>query len=386
MSAAASTIAWVAALVALWWLIDWLQLRRAGKPIPLRRAPLRMLADVVAKLRRNRTFVGSLVALWLLGTAASLMRAYLVADIGGPAPARAMPMLAGLSRPAELIPKLLEGEIYWALPRLREVPLTGWASLLVAVLLAAGLVRVMIDPPDGIDERTARSLRWPIAFLCAHAVAVAAAVAAGESFFWRMGEPDAPWYRPWVLVIHGLVLAGVLLAPAHALLWRMMLEIVGDGVWSFRSSIRAVGATWAPAALVLLIGMPGSAVPIGARPVSARILSAIPILIHVLLVFAPWAIVDRQRGLIDALRQSWRLFRRRPVDVITFGLRFALLFAVLGGMVALFEPGEMARSRTLHGPLLAVVRNLLLLVQSMTIAGLYVHLRDELAAKSGSPG
>ncbi|MEA3403943.1 MAG: hypothetical protein U9R79_22125 [Armatimonadota bacterium] len=382
MLAAESIIAWIAALVAVWWLIDWLQLRHVGKALPLRRAPLRILADVLAKLRRNRTFVGALVALWLLGTAASLMRAYLVADIGGPAPARAMPMLAWLSRPAELIPRLLGGEVYWALPRLREVPLTGWASLLVAVLLAAGLVRVMIDPPDGIDEDAARGLRWPIAFLCAHAAAAAAAIAAGQDFFWRLAGPDAPWYTPWVLGIHGLVLAGVLLAPAHALLWRMMLEIAGDGVWSFRSSIRAVGATWGSAALLLLVGTPGSVVPTEAMPPSARILNALPIIIHVLLVFAPWAIVDRQQGLLDALRQSWRLFRRRAVDVITFGLRFALLFAVLGGIVALFEPDVLGGSRTLHGPLLAVVRNLLLLLQAMTVAGLYVHLRDELACQA----
>ncbi|MFO8082436.1 MAG: hypothetical protein R6V07_19325 [Armatimonadota bacterium] len=45
-------VIWAAAFVALWWVIDWLHMRQEGERLPMRRAPLRALGDVLPKLWR----------------------------------------------------------------------------------------------------------------------------------------------------------------------------------------------------------------------------------------------------------------------------------------------------------------------------------------------
>jgi len=378
-------VAWAAAFVAIWWLADWLSMRQEGEPLPLRRAPLRMLGDVLRRLARNRSFLVALAALWLLSAAIGAMVMYFAAELGVARPTGpATPVLARMGLAADAIPELLARELPEALPRLVEIPLGFWGGLLFAALLVLGLVRLMIDPPDEFGDEAARGLKWPVVLLCLHVAGSVALLATGQRFFREMTGLDPPWYTPWVLVGQGLVMAGVFLAPVHALVWRIVLEIVRDGVWSFKSSIRSVSASSLPAALLLLFTMPVVATAVGpgamSKPPLYRLLDAVVIAIPILLIFAPWAVVDRGVGLIEALRESWRLFRHRPFEVVIFALRFALLFAVLGGIVALFEPAASARWHTWHGPLLGVVRNALTLLQAMTIAGLYVHLRDESAA------
>ncbi|MFW6156373.1 MAG: hypothetical protein ACOC7J_03550, partial [Armatimonadota bacterium] len=98
----------------------------------------------------------------------------------------------------------------------------------------------------------------------------------------------------------------------------------------------------------------------------------------VLLALAPWAIVDRRDGLAEGLRRSWRLFRQKPVDAIAFGLRFTLLFVVLGALVGLAEPTGGAEWATWFAPLLDVARNVLLLLQALVLARFYVHLGEML--------
>ncbi len=369
-------VAWAAAFVTVWWVADWLGMRQEGEPLPLRRAPLRVLADVLRKLARNPSFVLALLALWMLSAAIGAMQVYLHrlhAGMPTPAPGGA----AQLGSPAEAIPRLLTQELPRALPRLAEVPLGIWGGLLLAVLLLIGMVRLMIGPPEEIGASLARGLRWPAAMLGALIGGTIALMVAGQPFLDSMSGAGP---RSVAFTIVSLVIGPALLAPVVALLWRLAFEIVELGSWSFVSSVRALGRTWLPVALALFVAKALLPAAVFVRPGRYGSVPGIAyMLVGVLLAFVPWAIVDRQAGLIDALRASWRLFRARWFEVIAFALRFTLLFALLGALVALIEPAASMRWQVWYGPLLSVVRNALVLLQLMTIAGLYVHLRDEQA-------
>ncbi len=376
---APTVVAWVAAFVALWWLIDWLSMRQEGERLPVRRAPLRVLGDALRKLWRNKTFTLSLICLWLIGASVAGVQGYLL-TLDGDAPGMRPPQEAAAPdlSIADVVPRLLTEEALDALPRLVEVPLHSWGAILFALLLIAAMVRVMIDPPDAIRKEAAQALRWPTVLLCLHVAGAATLMALDSDIFAQMRGPDPPWFTPWLIAGQGVIMAGIFLAPAHALLWRLILEIARDGVWSFTSSLRSIGAAWLPAALLLLLTMPVVVWAAGKPPLH-RALDVLVIALPVLLVFAPWTVVDRQAGLLAALSRSWRLFRARPVDVIAFGLRFSLLFAVLGGLVALAEPNRATEWATWYSPLLGVVRNALLLLQAMVLAILYVRLSELLA-------
>ena len=370
-------VAWLAAFVAVWWLADWLSMRQEGEPLPLRRAPLRVLGDVVRKLARNPSFVLALVALWMLSAAIGAMQIYFY-RLHQPLPAP-RPETAAVGPPAEAVPRLLTQELPEALPRLEAVPLGVWGGILLAVLLLIALVRLMIDPPEEIGASVARGLRWPAAMLGVLIGGMIALMVAGQPFLDRMSGSGP---RSVAFTIASLVIGPALLAPVVALLWRLAFEVVELGSWSFVSSVRALSRTWLPVALALIMSKALLPPAIFGQPGRHGSVPGIGyMLIGVLLVFVPWALVDLQAGLIDALRESWRLFRARWFEVIAFALRFTLLFAVLGGLVALIEPPALVRWQVWYGPLLSVVRNALVLLQVMTIAGLYVHLRDEYAVE-----
>lgn len=384
-------ILWVAGFVALWWVIDWLSLRQEGLRMPIRRGPLRALRSVLPKLWRNKTFLLALVCLWLIGATVAAVSSYLlsVTPEFGHGLGAAGPRIAGPMSLTGTLPEVLEGELPQALPRLVPLPLGGVAAILLIVLLAAGLIRVIIAPPREVGEEAARSLKLPVLLLALHIAAYGLLLAVGEGGLHDLGRPDAPWYGSPVIAINVVLVAGLLLAPVYALLWRLMLEIARDGVWSFKSSIRSIGPSWAPALLLLLLTIDLSGYGLLRQPLLDRVLDGILMALPVLLVFAPWAVVDRQKGFVAALRRSWHLFRQRPVDLIAFGLRFALLFAVLGGIVALFEPAAAGQAGMWYQPLLGVVRSFLVLLQALVLARLYVHLSEELdadASCAGCPG
>jgi len=171
----------------------------------------------------------------------------------------------------------------------------------------------------------------------------------------------------------------VLLASAWALLWRLVLEIARDGVWSFVSSMRALAECWLPIVLLVLVANALRPMGVLAGRGYTSLWGYAYLAVLVLLALTPWAILDRQEGLGAALRRSWQLFRQKPVDVIAFGLRFALLFAVLGGLVLLVEPRASVEWAAWYTPLLGVVRNALLLLQALVLARYYVHLEEMLA-------
>ncbi len=361
-------VIWAAAFVALWWVIDWLHMRQEGERLPMRRAPLRALGDVLPKLWRNKTFMLVLACLWLIGAAVAGVQRYFLALPPGVAEAGAVaPSLT------ESVQALLGRGLPDALPRLVEVPLGTWAALLFGVLLAAAMIRIIIDPPDRIGEETARQLRWPAGLLIAYLAVGVAMVAAPRGFV----EGLADRRGGTILLTTGtMALMPALLAPAFALLWRLVLEIARDGVWSFVSSMRALAESWLPITLlVLLANALRPVVALGGDNYAAAWHYAYLALL-VLLALTPWAIVDRREGLAEGLRRSWRLFRQRPVDAIAFGLRFTLLFVVLGALVSLAEPTGAAEWATWFAPLLDVGRNVLLLLQALVLARFYVHLGE----------
>jgi len=372
-------IAWIAAFVALWWVIDWISMRQEGESLPLRRAPLRVLADVARKLWRNKTFGLVLLALWMIGaTVGAVQSTIMRTSHPGPVPDTA-PMFTRTLGLTDTVPTLLAGELSGALPRLQEVPLGTWGALLLVVLLIVAMVRIAIAPPESIGGETARKLWWPAGVLVAALAGYVVTIAIGNKVMGGGGiEPPASSAGLVVLQIVSLAVVPTLLAPMLALLWRLVLEIARDGVWSFASAIRALVQSWLPIALVLLIANGFRVIAIEAQP-AVHWVGYVYLAVLVLLALAPFAVVDEQAGLLTAFRRAWRLFRQKPVDVIAFGLRFTLLFAVLGGLVALLEPHPMAAWAAWWAPLLQVVRFGLTLLQVVVLAGLYVHLGELLA-------
>ena len=370
---AGSVVAWAAAFVALWWVIDWLHMRQQGEPLPLRRAPLRILADVARKLARNRTLLAVLAALWIIDAAMLAVQLTFkrITALGTPAPAQ--PCSGRVLDLPGAVPQLLARELPEAYPRLLQVPLGNWGTMLFALLRAAGLIRVAMARPKALGDETSRRLYVPAGLLIASAAASIAILFAGREFFESfgyVGSAAPPLTVLWMVATMAILPA--LIAPAHALLWRLVLEVARGGAWSFTTTLRTVAESWLPVALLLLVaGHARVAAVLGAQvpPVAGCHYAAVLIL----LPLAPYAIVDTGLGLGAALARSWRLFRQRPVDVIAFGLRFALLFAVPGGLVALLEPQS---ATAWYVPLLGIVRQALVLLQVAVLAGLFVHLSE----------
>lgn len=373
--------AWAAFFVALWWAVDWLSMRQEGEPLPLRRDPLGVLAAALRTLARNRSLLLALAGLWLLGAAIGALQVYVyrlhMGAPAGPAP----PGLAGLGPLADAIPHLLARALPESLPRLEPVPLGGVGNILGALLLVIAIVRLNLDPPAEIGEATVRRLRWPAAALAAYVAVHATFLAAGQGLTASFGyDGVVPPARSVLFGVLTLVLWPALLAPLVALLWRMVLEVVDGGTWSFRSALAAMGRTWLPVAIALVVVNALRPVAVFLTPGGFGSAPGIAyLLIGVLLALAPWALVDRQEGLLAALRESWRLFRARWFEAIIFALRFTLLFAVLGALVSLLEP-------TGGQSVVSVLRALVTLLQVMTIAGLYVVLRDDYAEESACAG
>lgn len=380
--------AWTAAFVALWWVADWLNMRQEGETLPLRRDPLGVLAAALRKLARNRSLLLALVALWLLGAAIGALRLYVYRlHLGAPA-GPTHPAFAGLGPLADAIPRLLARALPESLPRLEPVPLSSIGEALAALLLVIAIVRLNLDPPAEIGAATVRRLRWPAAALAAFVAVYAVLLAAGQSLSERFRyDGMVPPARSVIFDVFTLVLWPALLAPLVALLWRMVLEVVDAGAWSFRSALEAMRRTWLPVALALIIANALRPVAVFLTPGGYGSAAGIAyLLVGVLLALAPWAMVDRHEGFVAALRTSWRLFRSRWFEVITFALRFTLLFAVLGALVTLLEPTGAGQFVAWYRPLAQVLRAFVTLLQVMTVAGLYVTLRDDYAEESACAG
>ncbi|MGI5819355.1 MAG: hypothetical protein ACOX9R_14795 [Armatimonadota bacterium] len=386
MVEATDIVIWAAAFVALWWVIDWAFMRQDGERLPMRRAPMRVLADVLPKLWRNKSFMLALLCLWLIGAAVAGVQGYFFRVGADPTLSAPQAPIAGALPLSATVPALLARELPAALPRLVEVPLGTWGAMLFAVLLIAAMVRIIIDPPEQIGEETARKLRWPVGLVVAGLAGSIAMVAAPRGMIERLASDAGALGAGGVAFTIGtMVLLPALLAPAYALLWRLALEIARDGVWSFVSSMRALAESWLPITLLIVIAS-------ALRPVASLAggyMSApgyVWLALLVLLALAPWAILDRRATLPAGLRRSWALFRQKPVDVIAFGLRFTLLFAVLGAAAALFEAQGAGGWAAWYSPLLGVVRDALLLLQALVLARLYVHLSELLESADACAG
>lgn len=379
--------AWAAAFVALWWAIDWLSMRQEGEALPLRRDPLGMLGKVLSKLARNRSLLLTLVVLWLLGAAIVALQDYVLRLHLG-APAASAPPVFTRGPLVDAIPHLLVRALPESLPRLQPVPLTPVGDALVALLLVIAIVRLNLDPPEQIGEATVRRLRWPAAVLAGYLGIQLALLTAGERLLEGVGSGGMLRRIDMIgLTVVGMVLLPALLAPVVTLLWRLVLEVVGTGAWSFRSVLVAVERTWLSVAGALIIAN-------GLRPIAVAVApgryDSAPgvayLLVAVLLAFVPWALVDRQVSLLAALRESWRLFRARWFEAVIFALRFALLFAVLGALVTVVESQGVGQFAAWYRPLAEVLRGFVVLLQVMTVAGLYVALRDDHAEESVCAG
>ena len=373
-------IIWIVAFVALWWGIDWFHMRQDGEPLPMRRAPLRVLADILPKVWRNKTFILALACLWLIGAAVQGVTVYYQQIAADPTVTAPGPPVIGALSLAAFVPEALGTALPDALPRLVEVPLGAWAALLFAVLLIAAMVRIIIDPPDRIGEETARKLRWPTGLLIAYVAAGATMAALPRRFIDPLiHDGGAPETGAALFAIGTMVLMPALFAPAFTILWRLVLEIACQGVWSFVSSMRAVADAWLPITLLVILANALRPVVAFSEAPDGGAVGYVYLAVLVLLALAPWAILDRGTGVGGGVQRSWELFRQKPVDLIAFALRFTLMFSILGALVTAFEAGLANEWGVVATPLLDVLRNALLVLQVLVLARLYAHLTEMLS-------
>jgi hypothetical protein len=381
--------------VLLWWLAEWLGYRQEDRARPIVRDPLRLLVFAVRRLWKNRSFVGALLVVWLIGIPLyHVQRVRLLTDLHG-RPPEAGKMSFGVPRlvsePRTVLaeaPRLFEDEIPRALPDKTGIPLDPHGSLFLAAALAVGLIWMLRSRPSWLPGELRAGLRWPPQLVlagCVLRVAQMVLYSLGRAPSWYEGMSYA-WLRSLWPGLE-ILLEAVLLAPLWALLWHIGLQIARDERWNLRGAIKGMAATWAPIALLELfaytpaaVGMSLSLSPLrDVHPYTTTLGSAL----GVFLALTPWIIVDRRVRLREAFAQTCRLLRYWSFDLLTFGLRFVLLYAALGVLLrALSPPGDAPRA--LFREVYSVPYYLLLLTKVVVIATLYLDLCREPEASEAS--
>lgn len=380
-----------ALVVALLWLTE-RAARISEGGIPLARDPLLALRRTLDHLWRNRRLLRMLLVIWIaaaalhgLGPAALLMLEYSAgADLSLAAPGFAF----GAGRLATAVSGILAASV----PGVIRGPLQCFGAALGAAGLAWMLYRLLANT----SERAARGRLQTtvrLAALGAAATAALAVVDAGGCFS-GFTETVGGW-RGALLLAGEALTSAVLLAPLWTALWYAVLRVVEGPDWSAARALSAAVRCWRPAAAMLLIvALPeallgASAFPLLPEPVAwlrepwmALALAAVgPVF-----ALAPWIIVDRKVGLVEALGTSWRLVRSSGRDAISFALRFIVLFGALHALLSLATPTVSAEASSAAEALqrlvvvaVSVPRQFVLLLQAGTIACFYVTLRDRQA-------
>lgn len=381
--------------VLLWWLAERLGYRQEDRVRPIVRDPLRLLVLAIRRLWKNRSLVGALLVVWLISIPLyHVQKVRLLTDLHG-RPLKADEMSFGvprlLSEPRTVLseaPRLFEEEIPRALPDKTGIPLEPHGSLILAAALAVGLIWMLRTRPSWLPSEVRAGLWWPLQLVlagCVLRVAQMVLYSLGRAPSWYEGMSYA-WLRSLWPGLE-ILLEAVLLAPLWALLWHIGLQIARDERWNLRRAIEGMAATWAPIALLELFAYAPAAVGISLSLSPMRdghvYTTTLGSALGVFLALTPWIIVDRRVRLREALAETCRLLRYWSFDLLTFGLRFVLLYAVAGLLLRALSPGGDAL-RALFGELYSAPYYLLLLTKVVVIATLYLELCREPEASEAS--
>jgi len=381
--------------ILLWWLAEWFGYRQEDRVPPSVRDPLRLLVLATRRLWKNRSFLWALLGLWVATTPLSYlqrMRWFVSAYGHAPDPrqmASGLPRI--LSEPRTVLteaPRLLVQQLPRALPDKTDMPLGHYGIAIVAAALAVTLIWLLRAKPSWIPSQVCARLFWPLQFTLAGCVLRVVQGVLGDVPGPSSYGPGVSF--PWLRCLYpalDVLLAGVLLAPASALMWHIGLQIARGDRWNLRDAIRAMAMSWPSIALLEVVAYTPTALALSlsfqwSYGVSAY-LTPLARILGVVLALCPWIIVDQQVGLGTALRETYRLVRGRAFDLLTFGLRFVLLFAVAEVVfTALRPPGAIMAN--LFVEFLSVPHYLLMLAKALVIATLYLQLRREAASVEGA--
>jgi hypothetical protein len=94
------------------------------------------------------------------------------------------------------------------------------------------------------------------------------------------------------------------------------------------------------------------------------------------LVLAPWLLADRRIGMREALPQSWRTARERATDLLTFTLRYVVLFAAARWLTGFTRTGQWDAEPSVAGLTGRLLHSAAWLMAVLVIGVLYQHLKD----------
>ena len=322
------------AAVLVWWLVEW----RGGLHEHPLRNPLRLLWDGFRGLWRNRLVLVVLVACWLVS--GGLSWTYMATRFPE-VWQRSLDLVHSNAMPVVMLASTMSspGE---NLPRITEVPTGYHVTPLLALTLAGWFIWLVVRRPRWLPAPVRERLTWPTHLLIgAAAISLTYLVVMSHGSGTGFGSGSF-WFAAVAMLDALLSLVGALFGPLDALLYGLVLRIVGGRPWGMRQATRVTAYCWGSIVGLLVVWYAIRSTPylVGAyrlRPnaVAGDVLTSAYGLALVALALAPWLIVDRRMRLWPALSESWRLVRARAVDVLVFAVRFWLVMTLAATLLSM---------------------------------------------------
>ena len=388
----------VLAACALVLLHYWVSRDRAERALPRLHHPLALLYLAARRLWRNRSLVGVILGLLLIGQVASY---FWLAPALYSRLSLARGQRVGEQRPwlafspdrlseswQQLLSEQIVADVAQRLPQPEGVEisdLSSAGSFLVLLALSAALVAAWRRRPSWLPPGLHRRLAWPTML-----TVDAAVLWAFRGYLGSYGAQD-PLPGDWVGNLRFTLLDLALVAcmgPALALGWSLTWQVARGGHWNLRQAVRDTLRCW-PSVLVAVVGME-LVLEVLSLPSTLLLLpewvffplEAIPRVVWAFFFCLPWVIVGEGLGLREALAEAVAIWRRHWRDLALFVPRYVVVMLLAG------IPFTMLADAT-HGGLItgfvSTALNLLYgLVGAMAVVIWYVEARKLRPGRQGS--
>lgn len=388
-----------------WWRLD-----QAGERFPHPGLdPARLMMETLARLRANWTFPAVLVGIWAIQGILPLLWTSHLRGVSAPRSSQETLREAELGDvPVKEIGGVSVGhwsDAPWELGydrwRLRDylagqnavghllksvpgaIPFTLWLAarqwLLIALmgLSIVALSGTLIARPRWMAPRTRRTVPGVLALMVLAFLALVL-FRLVPSAGWALSEYLAAASGRWSFLLFNVVLSPLALlsiaatAVFEGMVWaagyRLML---GAQPSLIRAFSRSVGRFWPLFGFLVL----GRLLPLWICFLPGILAFGpqwyLPFLITALLLFVPWIIMHRRLGVVEAVRENFRLIRDHPRLLGWFALRFTAIMVVATWGVGALVSG--IRGGMVSG-LLGLLPHFFLFVGTLAVASLYLQL------------